>query len=242
MSSTSPVSDHAADELAATLSLDPPTAARALLGSTLRAIDRSGDAVALRIVEVEAYGGDPGGPWPDPAAHSYPGPTPRNAAMFGPSGHLYIYRSYGIHLCGNVTCGPDGVGGGVLLRAGEVLSGTDIARRRRPTCSSDRDLARGPGNLGTAVDLRTDDYGLDLFAAASRIRIEPSPDRPPVSCGPRVGVRLAPDRPWRFWVDGSPHVSSYRRSPRAAPPESTDPDAPHISTATSDSRPKEPRS
>lgn len=229
MSHTSTVGDVAADtdiagsaRLTAALVLDPPSAARALLGSTIRATDDDGAQVALRIVEVEAYGGDPDGPWPDPAAHSYPGPTARNAAMFGPPGHLYVYRSYGIHLCGNVTCGPDGVGGGVLMRAGEVIAGIATARARRPKCRSEADLARGPGNLGSTLGLRTDDYGLDLFAADSRIRLEPNDRTPPVSCGPRVGVRSAPDRPWRFWVTGSPQVSSYRRSPRAAPTGSAD--------------------
>lgn len=222
MSNTSRVSsriagDNAIVALLADLRTDPPTAAQALLGAEVTARDVSGAVVVVRIVEVEAYGSDPGGPWPDRAAHTYPGVTPRNAAMFGPPGHLYVYRSYGIHLCGNVTCGADGVGGGVLLRAGEVVDGVDVARRRRPTCRTDAALGRGPGNMGTVLDLHPDDYGSDLLSPDSRVGLTPARLAPPISSGPRVGVRLEPDRRWRFWITDSPAVSVYRRSPRAAP-------------------------
>ncbi|WP_319945189.1 DNA-3-methyladenine glycosylase [Nocardia macrotermitis] len=195
------------------LAVDPVSAARRLLGSTLW----SGQ-VGVRIVEVEAYGGDPAGPWPDPAAHSGRGRTPRSSVMFGPPGVLYVYFSYGMHTCVNVTCGPDGTASGVLLRAGEVVAGHDTARARRPAARTDADLARGPGNFGSALGITLDDYGTPLFAPDSAIRLElVAPPLPPekISVGPRVGVRLEADRPWRFWLTDSPAVSTYRRSPRA---------------------------
>ncbi|MET9491278.1 DNA-3-methyladenine glycosylase [Nocardia sp. NPDC006630] len=195
------------------LVVEPLVAARRLLGATLWS-----GVVGIRITEVEAYGGDPAGPWPDPAAHSYPGPTPRNAVMFGPPGVLYVYLSYGMHTCVNVTTGPDGTASAVLIRAGEVIAGHDLARSRRPAARTDADLARGPGNLGSALGITLGDYGTDLFTAKSAIRLELTPEiiEPTViSAGPRVGVRLAAERPWRLWLADSPAVSVYRRSPRA---------------------------
>src|ERR1700731_3719330 len=111
-----------ADELA----VDPVEAAHRLLGATL-----TGRGVAATIVEVEAYGGPPDGPWPDAAAHSYRGVTPRNAVIFGPAGRLYTYLSHGIHVCANVVCGPDGIAAAVLLRAAAIETGLDVARSRR---------------------------------------------------------------------------------------------------------------
>ncbi|WP_327140743.1 DNA-3-methyladenine glycosylase [Nocardia sp. NBC_01327] len=195
------------------LVVEPLVAARRLLGATLWS-----GPVGIRITEVEAYGGDPAGPWPDPAAHSYPGPTPRNAVMFGPPGVLYVYLSYGMHTCVNVTTGPDGTAGAVLIRAGEVIAGHDLARSRRPAARADADLARGPGNLGNALGITLGDYGTDLFDAESAIRLEMAPEitePATISAGPRVGVRLAAERPWRLWLADSPAVSVYRRSPRA---------------------------
>ncbi|MFD4431856.1 DNA-3-methyladenine glycosylase [Nocardia sp. NPDC058497] len=197
------------------LAVDPPTAARRLLGATL-----SSGPVSVRIVEVEAYGSDPAGLWPDPAAHSWPGPTARNAVMFGPAGRLYVYRSYGIHVCANVTTGFDGAASAVLLRAGEVIAGHDLARARRPASRSDIDLARGPGNLGSALGFTFDDYGTELFDPYSEIRLELNPAVPQaeVAVGPRIGVSVAADVAWRFWLPASPAVSTYRRSPRAPEP------------------------
>jgi DNA-3-methyladenine glycosylase len=195
------------------LAVDPETAARRLLGATLRS-----GPVAVRIVEVEAYGGDPAGPWPDPASHSGRGRTPRNKVMFGPAGFLYVYFSYGMHTCVNVTTGPDGTAAAALIRSGEVIAGHATARTRRPAARTDADLARGPGNLGSALGITLADYGTPLFDPSSGIRLElpaAAPDPSAVAAGPRVGVSLAADRPWRFWLAASPAVSTYRRSPRA---------------------------
>ncbi|TQF65505.1 DNA-3-methyladenine glycosylase [Rhodococcus spelaei] len=187
----------------------PLAAARLVLGAVLVAGD-----VRVRIVEVEAYGGDRAGPWPDPAAHSYPGPTLRNAVMFGPAGMLYVYLSHGLHHCMNVTCAPDGTAGAVLVRAGEVVSGEDVAWARRGPVRGRHHLARGPGNLGKTLGITLGDNGTDLFGPASSITLEPGPAVPFVS-GPRVGISRAADRPWRLWDPTSPAVSAYRRSPRA---------------------------
>ena len=194
---------------------DPLTAASRVLGAILTVGD-----VAARIVEVEAYGSDPSGPWPDPAAHSYPGPTPRNRVMFGTAGVLYVYSSYGIHRCMNVVCGPEGVAAAVLLRSAEIVSGIDIVTARRPTARRPNDLARGPGNLGQAVGVQLSDNGTRLFDPASEIRLELR-GAESWSIGPRVGISVAADRPWRLWLPDSPAVSAYRRSPRAPQPNSS---------------------
>ena len=175
---------------------DPLRAASRVLGATLTVED-----VAVRIVEVEAYGSGPDGPWPDPAAHSFRGPTPRNAVLFGPAGSLYVYRSYGMHTCLNVTCGPDGVAGAVLIRSGEVVLGEEAASARRPAARRPHDLARGPGNLGSALGITLGDYGSHLFDPESRVRLRLAPAARGAS-GPRVGVSTAPDRPWRLRAAG----------------------------------------
>ncbi|MBF6300039.1 DNA-3-methyladenine glycosylase [Nocardia amamiensis] len=194
------------------LAVEPPAAARRLLGATLRS-----GPVAVRIVEVEAYGGDPAGPWPDPASHSGRGRTKRNGVMFGPAGMLYVYLSYGMHTCVNVTSGPDGTASAVLIRSGEVIDGLETVRARRPGARSDLDLARGPGNFGTALEITLSDYGTALFDPSSAIRLELNGpvETAEIASGPRVGVSTAADVPWRFWLAGSRAVSVYRRSPRA---------------------------
>lgn len=191
------------------LALDPVTAARRLLGTVITS--RGVDAV---VVEVEAYGGPPGGPWPDPASHSYRGPSARNAVMFGPPGRLYTYRSHGIHVCANVSCGPDGTAAAVLLRAAAVESGRADAQDRRGPAVPARALARGPGNLCSALDITMDDSGLDLFDPRSPVTMRLGEGSDAIA-GPRVGVSRAADRAWRFWIPGRPEVSAYRRSPRA---------------------------
>ena len=191
------------------LAVDPVSAAHRVVGATL-----VGRGVRVTVVEVEAYGGVPDGPWPDPAAHSYRGPNDRNRVMFGPPGHLYTYRSYGIHICANVVCGPDGTAAAVLLRSAAVDDGADAARSRRSQSAKATALARGPGNLCAALGITMADYGTDLFDPDSPIRLELH--RPVVAeTGPRVGVSQAADRPWRLWLASRPEVSSYKRSPRA---------------------------
>jgi DNA-3-methyladenine glycosylase len=176
-----------------------------LLGAVLRH-----GAVAVRVTEVEAYDGAG-----DPGSHAYRGRTPRNATMFGPAGHLYVYFTYGMHHCCNVVVGPPGRAAAVLVRAGEVVAGTDLARQRRPG-SSDRDLARGPARLCRVLDI---DRRLDGASLAGPVlTLEPGPTASGWQTGPRVGLRGAPERPWRFWLAGEPSVSVYRpAAPRRGP-------------------------
>lgn len=183
-------------------------AAPRLLGSVL--VHESGDGVvAVRITEVEAYAGAY-----DPASHSFRGPTDRNRVMFGPPGHLYVYRSHGIHWCGNVVADLDGVAAGLLLRAGEIVEGRELARLRRGAVA-ERDLTRGPGRLGQALGITGADGGAALLDGGP-LRLETGEPVPAaqVRSGPRVGVSRAADVPWRFWIDGEPSVSPYRRSAR----------------------------
>jgi DNA-3-methyladenine glycosylase len=198
------------------LAVDPLTAARRLLGASL-----TGRGVSAMIVEVEAYGGPADGPWPDAAAHSFRGRSPRNSVMFGPAGRLYTYRSHGIHVCANVACATDRVAGAVLLRAAAVESGLDTALARRGELVRPAALARGPGNLCSALGITMEDNGIDLFDPSSPVQLElGEQDRGQV--GPRVGVSKAADRPWRLWLAGRPEVSLYRRSPRAPTPGGSD--------------------
>lgn len=198
------------------LRVDPLTAARLLLGAAL-----TGRGVSATIVEVEAYGGPDDGPWPDAASHSFRGPGLRNSVMFGPPGRLYTYRSHGIHVCANVVCATDGVAGAVLLRAAAVEAGLDTASARRGESVRPAALARGPGNLCSALGITMDDNGIDLFDPHSPVRLALGDEQSAVA-GPRVGLSKAADRPWRFWLAGRPEVSSYRRSPRAPAPGSSD--------------------
>jgi DNA-3-methyladenine glycosylase len=198
------------------LAADPVTAARRLLGARL-----IGRGVSAVIVEVEAYGGPVDGPWPDAASHSFRGPRTRNTVMFGPAGRLYTYRSHGIHVCANVTSGYDGVPAAVLLRAAAVDDGLDVAGIRRGVAVKPVALARGPGNLCSALGITMDDNGIDLFADDGPVRLALGAGEVATS-GPRVGVSVAADRPWRFWLSGRAEVSSYRRSPRAPAPGDSD--------------------
>ncbi|MFV0495942.1 DNA-3-methyladenine glycosylase [Mycobacterium sp.] len=195
---------------------DPVAAARRLLGATIVARGVSG-----MVVEVEAYGGVPDGPWPDAAAHSYRGPGGRNVVMFGPPGRLYTYRSHGIHVCANVSCGPDGTAAAVLLRACVIDDGLALAQDRRGPGVRPAALGRGPGNLCAALAIMMDDNGIDLFDAGAPVRVELG-EASGIASGPRVGVSRAADRAWRFWLAGRPEVSAYRRSPRAPAPGSSD--------------------
>jgi DNA-3-methyladenine glycosylase len=172
-------------------------------------------AVAVRLSEVEAYDGAN-----DPGSHAFSGMTARNEVMFGPPGHLYVYFSYGMHWCANLVCGPAGQAGAVLLRAGEVVSGVDVARRRRPAARADHDLARGPARLAAALSLSRADNGADLCTPGSATQVlgGASVDPGRIRSGPRVGLARAAERPWRFWLDGDPTVSEYRpHTPRRRP-------------------------
>lgn len=173
------------------------------------------DDVVVRIVETEAYDEH------DPASHTHRGRTDRNATMYADAGHLYVYRSYGVHHCGNVVAGGAGEGMGCLVRSVEVVAGLDVARDRRAgRDATPRDLSGGPGKVGQVLDLdhRVDD-GLDLLDSTSRVTLRTDGHVvDTVTTGPRVGVTDAPDVAWRFWVADHPAVSRYTRSPRAAPP------------------------
>lgn len=189
-----------------------------LLGCVLEH-DTSSGLVAVELTEVEAYAGEV-----DPASHAYRGRTARNAVMFGSPGHAYVYFTYGMHFCVNVVCMPPGTASAVLLRAGRVITGEDLARLRRSPGSNprepdgrtpDRDLARGPARLCQALGIDRALDGADLCAPDSPLRLRaPLTGRSGkglrISAGPRVGVREGADTPWRFWVDGEPTVSAYR--------------------------------
>ncbi|QFZ22333.1 DNA-3-methyladenine glycosylase [Saccharothrix syringae] len=191
------------------LAVDPVDAARLLLGAVVEA-DGPDGVVGVRVVEVEAYrGGD------DPASHCYRGRTPRNDVMFGPAGRLYVYFVYGMHFCANVVSLTDGVPGAVLLRAGEVVTGVELARARRPAARSDAELAKGPARLTGVLGLDRGHNGVDLTSPDSSVRLLAGAPVDPaaIRTGPRVGVAVAVDVPWRFWLD-SPAVSTYRRGTR----------------------------
>ena len=181
-----------------------------LLGCVLEHETADG-LVAVMLTEVEAYEGQV-----DPASHAYRGRTARNGVMFGPAGHAYVYFTYGMHFCVNVVCMPAGTASAVLLRAGQVIAGEELARRRRSvqrgSVRRDRDLARGPARLCQALGIDRGLDGADLCVPDSPLRLRaPGSERKPlVRTGPRVGVREGADVPWRFWLDGEPTVSVYR--------------------------------
>lgn len=165
----------------------------------------SAHGVTVRLSEVEAYGGHGA----DPGSHAHRGPTPRSAIMFGPAGRLYVYFTYGMHWCANVVTGPEGEASAVLLRAGEVVEGIEVARARRPG-ARDRDLCRGPARLAKALDLDARVLGVDLLDPAAPVRLLPGGHEGQVVTGPRVGLAAAAETPWRFWLEGDPTVSPYR--------------------------------
>ena len=174
------------------------------------------NGVTVRLSEVEAYSGT----GTDPASHAHRGRTPRNAVMFGPPGYAYVYFTYGMHWCLNVVTGPVGIASAVLLRAGAVVAGLDVARSRRGVRVPDRDLARGPARLASALGLDRSAYGTSVLDGTGPILLSPPPlpvDPALVRAGPRVGVTGAHDVEWRFWLDTDPTVSPYRRhTPRPA--------------------------
>ena len=172
---------------------DSARVARLLIGAMLLV-----DGVGGRIVETEAYDVE------DPASHSFSGPTPRNASMFGPPGHAYVYRSYGIHWCLNLVCREAGHGAGVLIRAIEPLHGLAQMRARRGLEDA-RMLCAGPGRVGQALGITRAHDGLPLNAAP--FALEAAHEAPKVLVGPRVGISKAVDVPWRFGLAGSAYLS-----------------------------------
>ncbi|HEY7468548.1 MAG TPA: DNA-3-methyladenine glycosylase [Acidimicrobiia bacterium] len=167
----------------------PEEAAPLLLGSYLVS-EIGGRLVRARVTEVEAYKGSD-----DPASHAYGGRTRRNGSMFERPGTLYVYRSYGVHWCGNVAAGPEGVGWGILFRGGEIVDGVGVARDRR---GRDDGLANGPGKLTQALGIDHSHDGTFLLEEGSPIRIEAGSPAALVMATPRVGITKAKDRPWRF--------------------------------------------
>lgn len=172
---------------------DSPVVAPDLLNKIISVTVDDGIEVAGRIAETEAYRSD------DPASHSFNGPTPRSAIMFGPPAHLYVYLSYGIHRCANVVVGADGDGQAVLIRAIVPIRGREVMRTRR-SGRPDRELANGPGKVCAALGVDLSDNGADLLGPDATIRLlddgTPPPHVPLV--GPRVGITKAVDTPWRF--------------------------------------------
>jgi DNA-3-methyladenine glycosylase len=208
-----------------------------LLGCVLEHETDAG-LVAVRITEVEAYEGAH-----DPASHSYRGRTARNAVMFGPPGHAYVYFTYGMHWCVNLVCLTPGTASAVLIRAGQVISGVPLATERRsagrarPSSIAERELARGPARLCQALGIDRAQNGLDAVDPSSPLRIRagaegaaggPVQDSPvQISRGPRIGISVATERPWRFWVTGDPTVSVYRpHVPRVRPARPAQPAQP----------------
>lgn len=183
-----------------------------LLGSVLTCKTPEG-TVSIALTETEAYSGEA-----DPASHAYRGRTPRNATMFGRAGHLYVYRSHGLHWCANVVTGTDGIASGVLIRAGRVIEGEYLARMRRGEKVASPRLARGPGNFCQALGITGEHNGTDLLAGASVVLSDGEPvPAALIRVGPRVGVSKAHDWQHRFYLAGDPTVSAYRVSPRAKP-------------------------
>ncbi|GAA2409226.1 DNA-3-methyladenine glycosylase [Streptomyces glaucosporus] len=166
--------------------------------------------IELRLTEVEAYAGRI-----DPGSHAYRGRTERNAVMFGPPGHAYVYFTYGMWYCLNLVCDGEGTASGVLLRAGEVVRGRESARRRRPKARNDSELAKGPARLATALGVDRALNGADVCGDApdAPLRILTGTPVPAerIRTGPRTGVGgEGAVHPWRYWIAGDPSVSPYR--------------------------------
>ncbi|MEZ0490616.1 DNA-3-methyladenine glycosylase [Kineococcus sp. TBRC 1896] len=191
--------------------------ARDLLGGVVRHETPEG-VVAVRLTEVEAYAGES-----DPGSHAFRGPTPRTRVMFGPPGFAYVYFSYGMHWCVNLVCAPEGTASAVLLRAGQVVEGVDLARSRRPAARRDVDLARGPARLAQALGVDRAQDGADVCSGGP---LGVLPGHPvgdgDVTWGPRVGVSGAgAPTPWRVSLVNEPTVSAYRVGGRRSPTRKT---------------------
>jgi DNA-3-methyladenine glycosylase len=163
--------------------------------------------VAVELTEVEAYMGAG-----DPASHAYRGETARNAVMFGPPGHAYVYFTYGMHFCVNLVCQPPGIASAVLLRAGRIVAGEELAGERRPSSRRASDLASGPARLCQALAIDRAQNGADVCAAGAPLLVTSTTDSfgRKICQGPRVGVSTGAEVPWRYWAEGDPSVSAYR--------------------------------
>jgi DNA-3-methyladenine glycosylase len=183
---------------------DPVVVAPELLNKVLVGPNGAG-----RIVEVEAYDGGN-----DPASHAYRGLSPRTAVMFGPPGHLYVYFSYGVHWCANAVCRDDGVAGAVLLRALAPISGIEAMQVARPAARRERDLCSGPGKLCQALGIARGHDGADLVTADRGVGIVDDGVAPPDDAvnTARIGISVATDVRWRWYVPGDPNVSRPRRT------------------------------
>jgi len=211
---------------------EPLAVAHDLLGAFLTSRSDEG-SVTVRITEVEAYGGDD-----DPGSHAFRGRTARNAAMFAEPGRLYVYRHLGLHHCLNVVTEPAGRASAVLLRAGEVVEGADVAWARREhagAVDNERQLARGPARLAVCLGLDLQANGADLTERGGGVvlrRRDLAAVQSPVATGPRVGVSgVGGDgalHPWRLWLTNEPTVSAYRPAYRSPAPA----DAPRGATAS----------
>lgn len=200
-------------DVAEVLARDSLQAAPALLGAIVTTTSPEG-TVSVRLTEVEAYRGEA-----DPGSHAFRGRTARNASMFEAGGIIYVYFTYGMHHCVNVVTGPEGLSRAVLMRGGEVVTGVELARRRRPAARNDRDLARGPARLCAALGLDRSDDGTALGGPGSCVSLalpEPglNPEAARIRTGPRTGV-AGPGGdgeayPWRFWLEDEPTVSPYK--------------------------------
>jgi DNA-3-methyladenine glycosylase len=206
--------------------------------------------VAVRLTEVEAYAGES-----DPASHAFHGRTARNAVMYGPPGHAYVYFTYGMHFCANLVCQGEGDPSAVLLRSGLVIDGAALASARRygtaggpsangranvrqgrarRTVPREIDLARGPARMCEALGVDRAQDGADVCVPSSPLRMYAAQAPVPgadVSTGPRVGVSRAADIAWRFWITGDPAVSVYRAyAPRRARTKPVTPQGPEGGT------------
>jgi DNA-3-methyladenine glycosylase len=168
--------------------------------------------ITLRLTEVEAYDGPN-----DPGSHAYRGRTARNDVMFGPPGHVYVYFTYGMWFCMNLVCGPEGTASAVLLRAGEIVEGAELARKRRLSARNDKELAKGPARLATALGVDRALDGTDACASGEtslRALAGTPVASDQVRNGPRTGVSgeggNGDVHPWRFWIANDPTVSPYR--------------------------------
>ncbi|MFH8611412.1 DNA-3-methyladenine glycosylase [Streptomyces sp. NPDC018029] len=171
--------------------------------------DSAAGPIEVRLTEVEAYAGEV-----DPGSHAYRGRTARNSVMFGRPGHMYVYFTYGMWHCMNLVCGPEGMAGAVLLRAGEITKGVEVARERRLSARNDKELAKGPARLATALDVDRRLDGADVCGDPSSpfsVLTGTPVTSDQVSSGPRTGVAGEGGvHPWRFWVANDPTVSPYR--------------------------------